>query len=230
MFHNMSWMWQDVTKQQAKERAAARKQVAGQSTLDRFLSPSQEKQVQKQLAKRCNNAPNMNSSVLSKECNWGSKQAVTAAPKKQQGAGVQQPQSRAKQPLRQMKRLYSEDESDQPDVLDLTRSPDGKAPPQAGLCTADDADFQPAKRLKGRSQASTKAGKISKGEVSKGSSRVPDCPAVSLQSFSFSKERSKKSKGQVICSSKLCDSINDEVTSAQPAVRTRSKFAYTGMY
>lgn len=223
-------MWQDVTKQQAKERAAARKQVAGQSTLDRFLSPSQEKQVQKQMAKTSNNAADLKSNLLSKQCKQGSKHAVTAVLKKQNGAGVQQPQATAKRPLQQMKRLYPEDEAAQPDVLDITHSPDGKAQAQGSLCKDDDADFQPAKRLKGRHQAGTKtqqAEKVSKGKMSKGSSRVQDCPAISLQSFSYSKERNKKNKGPVTCSSK---SINDEVSSAQIAMTTRSKSAYTGMY
>ena len=40
-----------MTKEQAKERAAARKLVAGQGTLDRFLSPAHGKPIQKQLAK-----------------------------------------------------------------------------------------------------------------------------------------------------------------------------------
>ena len=228
------WMWQDVTKQQAKERAAARKQVAGQSTLDRFLSPSQEKQVQKQLAKTSNNAANLKSNLLFEKCKQDSKHAVAAVMKKQKGAGMQQPQAAAKRPLRQMKRLYPEDEAVQLDVLNISQSPVGKAPPRANLCKDDDADFQPAKRLKGRAQAGTKpllqTGKISSANLGKGSSIAQECPAISLQSFSYSKEHSKKSKGQVICSSGLCDNVNNEASSAQPAVRTRSKTTYTGMY
>ena len=226
-------MWQDVTKQQAKERAAARKQVAGQSTLDRFLSPSQEKQVQKQLAKTSNNAANLKSNLLSIQCKQDDKHAVTAELKKQKGADTQQPQAVAKRPLRQMKRLYPEDESVQPDVLDISQSPVGKALPQAGLCKDDDADFQPAKRLRGRLRAGTNAlqtGKTSNAQRNKGSAMAQDCPAISLQSFSYSKEHSKRSKGHVTRSSAMCDSVSDEVSSAQPAVRTRSKTTYTGMY
>lgn len=45
---------QDVTKQQAKDRAAARRLVAGQGTLDKYLPPatrkaSQDKQVKQLL-------------------------------------------------------------------------------------------------------------------------------------------------------------------------------------
>lgn len=217
-----------MTKQQAKERAAARKLVAGQSTLDRFLSPSQEKQLQKKLANTSNHAANLNSGALSQQHKQDSKQTVTAALKKRKGADVQQPL--AKRPLRQMKRLYPEAVSVQPDVLDISQSPDSRAQPQAGLCKDDDGDFQPVKRCKAQSQAGTKAlqtGKVSKSKVIRGGSRAPDCPAISLQSFSYSKEHSKKSKGQVTCSS---DDMNDEVSCAQPANRTRSKTAYTGMY
>lgn len=223
-----------MTKQQAKERAAARRQVAGQSTLDRFLSPSQEKQVQKQLAKACTNAAaKMKSGLLPEQGKRVSEEAVTAVVKKQKGAGVAQPQAGAKRPLRQMKRLYPEDKSVQPDVLDISQSPNSKARSQAGLCKDDDVDFQPPKRLKARAQAGTKAlqtGKISKSKVITDSSRAQDQPAISLQSFSYSKEHSKKSKGQVTCSSELRDKVSDEVSSAQPAFRTRSKTTYSGMY
>ena len=223
-----------MTKQQAKERAAARKQVAGQSTLDRFLSPSQEKQVQKQLAKASNvAAAKLKNSHLLEQGKRISKEAVTAVVKKQKSAGVVQLQAGAKRPLRQMKRLYPEDESVQPVVLDISQSPNSKARSQAGLSKDDDVDFQPPKRLKARAQAGSRAlqtGKVSKSKVIKDSQRAQDHPAISLQSFSYSKEHSKKSKGQVTCSSELRDNVSDEVSSAQPAFRTRSKTTYSGMY
>ena len=222
-----------MTKQQAKQRAAARKQVAGQSTLDSFLSPSQEKQVQKQLAKASKNIANLKSSLLLEERKQGSNQAMTAVLKKQKGAGMQQPQACAKRPLRQMKRLYPDDESALQNVLDISQFPDGKPPPQASLSKDEDADFQPAKRLKARCQAATKAlqkGKASKANMSKGSSRTQDCSVISLQSFSYSKENSTKSKEKAKSSGSPCDSLSDEVSSAQPACRTRSKTTYTGLY
>jgi len=107
-----------VTKQQAKERAIARKQVAGQGTLDRFLSPSQEKQAQKHLAK-----PSKNPAKVSKNrqdldmFKQGSKQALPPATSKQPQGTVQQPQGRVKRPRRQMTRLYDDEPAQE---IDLT--------------------------------------------------------------------------------------------------------------
>lgn len=229
---HVAWAeWQDVTKQQAKERALARKQVAGQSTLDRFLSPSQENQVQKQLAKASRNAASSKSSALLEQYKQGSKQPMLVGVKKQKVAGMELTQGCAKRPLWQMKRLYPDDESAHKDVLDISCSPDGKARMRLTLSkNNDDADFQPAKRVKKRSEAASHAlqkGPISIANMGKGSSKSHNCAAISLQSFSYSKENSKKSKELPRCGGGLCD--KDEVSSAQPACRTRSK-AYTGMY
>lgn len=226
----LGFVLQDVTKQQAKERAFARKQVVGQSTLDRFLSPSQEKQMQKQLATASKNTASLSGSTLLAQYRQGSKQPVLAGVKKQKVVSMEQPWGCVKRPHRQMKRLYPDDESSEKEGLDVNRSPGGKAQLQSGLSKDDDADFQPAKKLKNRSEAMNnplQKGLVSKAKVGKGSSKPPSCAAISLQSFSYSRGDSKKSKDQPKYGDGHFD--KDEVSSAQPPCRTRSK-AYTGLY
>ncbi|KAL0027354.1 hypothetical protein WJX79_003195 [Trebouxia sp. C0005] len=97
---------QDVTKQQAKERAVARRQVAGQGTLDRFLSPSQEKQAQKHLAKVSKMPAKVSKNRQDLDMfQQGTKQALPPAMSKQPHGTAQQLQGRVKRPRRQMTRL-----------------------------------------------------------------------------------------------------------------------------
>ena len=215
-----------MTKQQAKERAAARRQVAGQGTLDRFLSPSQDKQVQKQLARQHKCAAGAKSIKTLQQYKQGSKAAPPAGSKKQkQDAGAGQPQACVTRPVRQMKRLYPDDEH----PIDISQSPEGKAKHEPLVIQDDDADFQPAKRARSRSAAAKAAElKSGKAKVGKGSSKAQDVSAVSLQSLSFTKENSKTSKDHARQPDVLCD--KDEVTSAQPSCRTQSKSTYKGLY
>ena len=130
---------QDVTKQQAKERAAARRLVAGQSTLDKYLSPASkaavDKQVQKQMAK---------SSKAGAKAAGTSKLAAPTGKKRiadTEGQGGQQ--QAPKRPRRQMVRLYPD--SPEPGATRQARCPstidgdDGDT---------EDADFQPVKKAR----------------------------------------------------------------------------------
>ena len=191
----MCLLLQDVTKQQAKERATARRQVAGQGTLDRFLSPSQDKQIQKLLAKSSKDAAGKKNSHDPEQYKQGNIQVLPADSRRQKKhAGLDQPQGCAKRPSRQMKRLYPEDELAHDDIVDISQSPEAQAKPWSSL-KDDDGDFQPVKRLKARAASKTlPKGKASKAPTGKGTSKAQDGPVISLQSFSYSKESGKQSK------------------------------------
>ena len=184
-------MSQDVTKQQAKERAAARRLVAGQSTLDKYLSPAgkaaADKQVQKQMAK---------ASKAEKAAAESFKQCAAAGKKRAAANGAEQTkQEGLKRPRRQMVRLY-------PDVCSPEVEPAGsqQAEPrqheQAEPADDSEMDFQPARKrakkptsgLKQRTSknAATEANaacakSMQDGEVVK--------QTASFQNFSFSKTK-----------------------------------------
>ncbi len=238
---NFDCLLQDVTKQQAKERAIARKQVAGQGTLDKFFSPSEEKQVQKQLARSAKNAvhstKNRQDLDLYKQ---GSKQAVPTEPSQQKrAAGLQQPQDRAKRPRRQMIRLYEEEPAQEVDLTSDTGHAVEAKQNKSGLPGDDDADFQPAKRARGLTKSksgpapikshaqqenSRKKAPASKADAGK---TADAASTVSFQGFSYSKGDSKTSKHKAPC---VIDVDTDEVNSVQRASSTRSKTTYVGLY
>ena len=212
----------------------ARKQVSGQGTLDKFLTPSQEQQVQKQLAKSGRNAPKGSKSRqdldLSKQ---GSKQGLPPdSTKQKRSASLEELQVHPKRPRRQMMRLYDDEEPNAENCVDEQIK-------QSILSCDDSFDFQPARRTKGPKgskaagrQAKTsmqqkdRQGRVidSRAETGKQTDAVP---AASFQGFSYSKgdgKQGKQAKATVINDS------NDEVSSVQRARRSRSEVAYTGLY
>lgn len=229
-----------MTKQQAKERAIARKQVAGQGTLDRFLSPSQEKQAQKHLAKASKNPAKVSKNRQDLDMfKQGIKQALPPAMLKQPQGTVQQPQGRVKRPRRQMTRLYDDEPAQEIDLTsDASRQPNGNLRGGACLSGDNDEDFQPAKKAKGlskskataatmKTKAQPTADKQEGGLVGTNPRKVNVVPAVSFQSFSYSKGDSKQSKGRQVT---VADVDEGEVSSVQKIARTKSTTAYTGMY
>ena len=86
----------------------ARKQLSGQGTLDKFLTPSQEQQVQKQLAKSGRNAPKRSKSQQDLDLfKQGSKQGLPPnSTKQKRSASLEELQVHPKRPHRRMTRLY----------------------------------------------------------------------------------------------------------------------------
>ncbi|DBA70641.1 TPA: hypothetical protein ACH3X2_012024 [Trebouxia sp. C0005] len=200
---------QDVTKQQAKERAVARRQVAGQGTLDRFLSPSQEKQAQKHLAKVSKMPAKVSKNRQDLDMfQQGTKQALPPAMSKQPHGTAQQLQGRVKRPRRQMTRLYDDEPAQE---IDLTSGAvgqrNGNLKDVTCLSGDDDEDFQPIKKAKGlskikaiaatlKTKAQPTADKQEGGLAGTNRSEVNVVPAVSFQSYSCSRGDSKQSKGR----------------------------------
>lgn len=231
---------QDVTKQQAKERAIARKQVAGQGTLDRFLSPSQEKQAQKHLAKASKNSDKVSKNRQDLDMfKQGTKQALPHAMSKQPQGTVQQPQGRVKRPRRQMTRLYDDEPAQEVDLTsDAGGQRNGNLKDVPCLSGDNDEDFQPAKKAKGESKSKATAANIKAEAQPKadkqgghlagtGPRKEKVAPSVSFQSFSYSKGDSKQSKGR---QATVATVDEGEVSSVQKLERTKSTMAYTGMY
>ncbi len=229
-----------MTKQQAKERAIARKQVAGQGTLDRFLSPSQEKQAQKHLAKASKNPAKISKNRQDLDMfKQGSKQALPPAVLKQPQGTVQQPQGRVKRPRRQMSRLYDDEPAQEIDLAsDAVGQRNGNLKNVPCLFGDNDEDFQPAKKAKGlfkskataaniKAKAQLKADKQRGYLAGTGARKEQVVPAVSIQSFSYSKADSKQSKGRQVTVAAVDDG---EVSSVQKTERIKSLTAYTGMY
>ena len=197
-----------MTKQQAKERAIARKQVAGQGTLDRFLSPSQEKQAQKHLAKASKNPAKVSKNRQDLDMfKQGSKQALPPATSKQPQGTVQQPQGHVKRPRRQMTRLYDDEPAQE---IDLTSDAGGQCNENLKdvpcLSGDNDEDFQPAKKAKGLSKSKATAATVKAKAQPKADKQGGDLagtdprkekvvPSVSFQSFSYSKGTASKVKG-----------------------------------
>jgi len=231
---------QDVTKQQAKERAIARKQVAGQGTLDRFLSPSQEKQAQKHSAKASKNTAKVSKNRQELDMfKQGIKQALPPAMSKQPQGTAQQPQGRVKRPRRQMTRLYDDEPAQEIDLTsDAVGQHNGNLKDVACLSGDNDEDFQPAKKAKSlskskatattiKAKAQPKADKQGFGLAGTDPRKVTVVPTVSFQSFSYSKGDSKQSKGRRPTVTAVDEG---EVSSVQKTERTKSTSAYTGMY
>lgn len=229
-----------MTKQQAKERAIARKQVAGQGTLDRFLSPSQEKQAQKHLAKASKNPAKVSKNRQDLDMfKQGSNQALPPAMLKQPQGTVQQPQGRVKRPRKQMTRLYDEEPAQE---IDLTSDAVGQRNRNLKdvpcLSGDNDEDFQPAKKAKGlyktkptaatlKAKMQPKPDKQGVDLAGTGATKEKVVPAVSFQSFTYSKGDSKQSKGRQVAVAAVDEG---EVSSVQKLERTKSTTAYTGMY
>ncbi len=229
-----------MTKQQAKERAIARKQVAGQGTLDRFLSPSQEKQAQKHLAKVSKNPAKIGKNRQDLDMfKQGIKQALPPAMSKQPQGTAQQPQGRVKRPRRQMTRLYDDEPAQ---AIDLTSDAVGQRNEnlKGATCLSgdNDEDFQPAKKAKGLSKSKATAATLKANTQPKADKQGGDLagtnprkvnvvPAVSFQSFSYSKGDSKQSQGR---RATVAAVDQGEVSSVQKIERTKSTTAYTGMY
>lgn len=229
-----------MTKQQAKERAIARKQVAGQGTLDRFLSPSQEKQAQKHSAKASKNTAKVSKNRQELDMfKQGIKQALPPAMSKQPQGTAQQPQGRVKRPRRQMTRLYDDEPAQEIDLTsDAVGQHNGNLKDVACLFGDNDEDFQPAKKAKSlskskataatiKAKAQPKADKQGFGLAGTDPRKVTVVPTVSFQSFSYSKGDSKQSKGRRPTVTAVDEG---EVSSVQKTERTKSTSAYTGMY
>lgn len=188
---------QDVTKQQAKERAAARRLVAGQSTLDKYLSPASkavaDKQVQKQMAK---------ASKASKAAAEPFKQSTAAGKKRVASEADKCIQEGLKRPRRQMVRLY-------PDLCSQEAKPAGSKeaqlkqyeqaePADDNDMDCGDADFQPAKkrvqkptgRLKPRASKNVATRANAECAESMQGSKVVKQTA-SFQDYSFSRTKGK---------------------------------------
>ena len=229
-----------MTKQQAKERAVARRQVAGQGTLDRFLSPTQEKQAQKHLAKVSKLPAKVSKNRQDLDLfQQGTKQALPPAMSKQPQGTAQQPQGRVKRPRRQMTRLYDDEPAQE---IDLTSGAvgqrNGNLKDVTCLSGDNDEDFQPVKKAKGlskikaiaatlKTKAQPTADKQEGGLAGTNRSEVNVVPAVSFQSFSCSRGDSKQSKGRRVTVAAVDEA---EVSSLQKIERTKSTTAYTGMH
>ena len=219
----------------------ARKQVAGQGTLDRFLSPSQDKQVQRRLAKSKSIVGTRNKDRQDLEAYKQGNTAVSlsAASNRSKSTEVEPPPSSTKQlqvgtkrAFKQMTRLYDEDEQASQEGADAECL--GAAEPDVDcLSNQDYADFQPAKRSKAAARGkATRAGmhkKASKRPVIAGRAGAGvicnNVPTVSFQSFSYSKGDSEASKQHM-----RMDKDKEEVNSVQRLSRTRSKTTYGGLY
>lgn len=227
-----------MTKQQARERAIARKQVAGQGTLDRFLSPSQEKQVQKQLARSSKRAGTRHEQQDLDRFKQGNKQVLPPGTSKQHPGNAEQ--GRVKRPRKQMVRLYDAEAAQEGNLTSESRCNNCEKVKAVSLLSEDEEAFQPAKRTKGSGKSRVTAApvrasmkpKTSKANVALTCTDVSQdaaaAPTVTFQSFSYSKGDSKHSK------EKRCvletEGENGEVSSVQRAKRTRSSTAYAGMY
>lgn len=236
-----------MTKQQARERAIARKQVAGQGTLDQFLSPSQEKQVQEQLARSSKQAVTRNEQQDLDRFKQGNKQVLPPGTAKRQPGNAERPQGRVKRPRKQMVRLYDVESAqagnltfqsgcmnyEKVKAVSLLRE-------DVSLLSEDEEAFQPAKRTKGSGKSkgtaapvrATMKPKSSKANLALAhidvSKEAAAAPTVTFQSFSYSKGDSKhsKEKGCVL----ETEGESGEVSSVQRAKRTKSSTAYAGMY
>ena len=183
-----------MTKQQAKDRAAARRLVAGQSTLDKYLSPASkaavDKQVQKQMAK---------SSKAGAKAAGTSKLAAPTGRKRianTEGQGGQQ--QAPKKPRRQMVRLYP----DSPETKSAlqTRSPCRPSTVDGDDVDTEDADFQPVKKAK-KTDKQTKDLKLPRAKKGHGKNAAQSKAGVvggsdtkqtaSFQDYSFCTNESK---------------------------------------
>ena len=220
--------------------------MAGQGTLDRFLSPAHGKQIQKQLAKPSKHRSKEHNNRQDLEAyRQGSNIAVPSRGQKRgrpntlnpeavpQDAG--QAKGCLKWPRRQMVPLYDEHEGE-PDQKDDPAPAVGSAETSARkyVLSDDDTDFQPSKMLKQpikrRKAVTAKTGSKKQNDNSKAGQASKKAasdvvPAVSFDSFSYSKGSSKsKALGVAAADDK------GEVCSARKAPRTRSSSAYTGLY
>lgn len=223
---------QDVTKQQAKERAAARRLVAGQSTLDKYLSPASkavaDKQVQKQMAK---------ASKAGKAAE-PFKQSTAARKKRVAASEVDKcNQEGLKRPRRQMVRLY-------PDLCSPEAKParskeaqlkqyEQAEPADDNDMDCGDADFQPAKKrvqkptgrlkLRASKNAAPRANaecaeSMQGGEVVK--------QTASFQDYSFSRTKAKPDV-EVFSNNVVRSNGSTPVSARQPAQTSQ---VYNGLY
>lgn len=157
---------QDVTRQQAKKRAAARRLVAGQSTLDKYLSPASkaavDKQVQKQMAK-LSKAGTKTAGTCKLAAPAGKKRTANT-----EGQGGQQ--QAPKKPRRQMVRLYPD--SPEPKSALQIRSPCRPSPVDGDDVDTEDADFQPVKKAR-RTDKQTKDLKAPRARKGHGRNAAP---------------------------------------------------------
>lgn len=218
---------QDVTKQQAKERAAARRLVAGQGTLDKYLSPGSkalDKQVQKHMAK------------ASKGGQAGadnSRQAAAAG--KKRSTDVQHEQNAPKRPKRRMVRIYTDEDdmpaghpeellsgcSKQDEVIDLD------------AVHTEDADFQPArkkvKKVSKKGLAKKQNGKQGGTSCLAQGSEVVQADAFS--NFRFCDSRSSRLVGRAKLSQE--DAAQQDMSKAASLFLTHNAGTasdYTGLY
>lgn len=182
---------QDVTKQQAKERAAARRLVAGQSTLDKYLSPGSkalDKQVQKHMAK---------TSKAGQAIADSNKQAAVGGKKRSADSQARFLKKEVpKKPRRKMIRLLPVEDEEAAERLDESSTGVHRQADVVGEDTVqnEDNEFQPfKKRAKKLGKQTDSKDKLSKERASKTSEHgatgvtrgTDDMKAACFQDFQF---------------------------------------------
>ena len=223
---------QDVTKQQAKERALARKQVAGQGTLDKFLSPQQEKAGRKGTIRTSKKASNEAKDRQDLQAyRQGSHQTLASLKRSREPELTDEPIGA--EPKRPNGGLCQADKQHQHDGLTHSKPAQKLSALVYVLSSDDDVDFQPSKALtkKGKRKAGSVRGNAkatkqhSRSAAGQAEAKVRSDaePAVSFDKFLYSKGSSKHAAMAAVVQDR------EEVSSVQKRSRTRNS-NYTGMY